>query len=60
MRRNNSRGAGISVIYAVARVFEVDPNTVLGWLVDAAEHLEAFSRYFLHDVDVEQPEDQLH
>jgi IS1 family transposase len=41
-------------IRAVARVFEVDPNTVLGWLIEAAEHLEAFSRYFLHDVDVEQ------
>jgi IS1 family transposase len=41
-------------IRAVARVFEVDPNTVLGWLVEAAEHLEAFSRYFLHDADVEQ------
>jgi IS1 family transposase len=41
-------------IRAVARVFEVDPNTVLGWLVDAAEHLEAFSRYCLQDVDVEQ------
>jgi IS1 family transposase len=41
-------------IRAVARVFEVDPNTVLTWLVEAAEHLEAFSRYFLHDVDVEQ------
>ena len=41
-------------IRAVARVFAVDPNTVLGWLGDAAEHLEAFSRYFLHGVDVEQ------
>ena len=27
---------------------------VLTWLVEAVEHLEAFSRYFLHDVDVEQ------
>jgi IS1 family transposase len=41
-------------IRAVARVFEVDPNTVLTWLVEAAEHLEAFSRDFLHDVAVEQ------
>jgi transposase-like protein/IS1 family transposase len=41
-------------IRAVARVFESDPKTVLGWLVEAAEHLEAFSRYFLRDVDVEQ------
>src|SRR6266571_2693962 len=36
-------------IRAVARVFEVDPNTVLQWLVEAADQLEAFSRYFLHD-----------
>lgn len=41
-------------IRAVARAFEVDPNTVLGWLVDAADHLEAFSRYGLQDVHVEQ------
>ncbi len=41
-------------IRAVARVFETDPNTILTWLVEAAEHLEAFSRYFLQDVYVEQ------
>lgn len=41
-------------IRAVARVFEVDPNTVLGWLVEAAEPLEAFSRHFLHEVYVAQ------
>src|SRR5229473_6941268 len=41
-------------IRAVARVFEVDPNTVLQWLVEAAEQLQAFSRYFLHDVRVNQ------
>ena len=41
-------------IRAVARVFESDPHTVLGWLVEAADHLEAYSRYFLRDVDVEQ------
>jgi len=39
---------------ATARGFEVDPNTVLQWLVEAAEHLRAFSRYFLCDVHVEQ------
>ena len=33
-------------IRAVARVFEVDANTVLAWLVEAAEHLQAFSPYF--------------
>ena len=31
-------------IRATARVFEVDPNTVLRWLVEAAEQLRAFSR----------------
>jgi IS1 family transposase/transposase-like protein len=41
-------------IRAVARVFETDSNTVLRWLVEAAEHLEAFSRYHLHDLHVEQ------
>ena len=41
-------------IRAVARVFGVDPNTVLAWLVDVAEHATAFSRYFLHDVHVTQ------
>lgn len=30
---------------AVARVFEVDPNTVLAWLVEAADHDTAFFRY---------------
>jgi transposase-like protein/IS1 family transposase len=41
-------------IRAVARVFEVDPNTVLHWLIEAADHAAAFSRYFLHDVQVSQ------
>ena len=41
-------------IRGTARVFEVDPNTVLQWLVEAAEQLRAFSRYFLHDVRVRQ------
>ena len=39
-------------IRATARVFEVDPNTVLEWLVEAAEQLRAFSVYFLCDVHV--------
>jgi transposase-like protein len=34
-------------IRATAQVFEVDPNTVLPWLVEAAEHLCAFSCDFL-------------
>src|SRR5499426_815161 len=41
-------------IRAVARVFGVDPNTVLAWLVEVAEHATAFSQYFLHDVHVTQ------
>jgi len=32
-------------IRATARVFEVAPNTVLDWLVEAAEQLRAFSAY---------------
>jgi hypothetical protein len=34
-------------IHATARVFEVDANTVLHWLAEAAEQLRAFSAYFL-------------
>src|SRR5262245_33581402 len=41
-------------IRGTARVFEVDPNTVLQWLVEAAEPLQAFSRHVLHDVRVRQ------
>jgi len=41
-------------IRSTARVFEVDPNTVLQWLVEAAEQLQAFSRHALHDVRVKQ------
>src|SRR6266853_1075677 len=41
-------------IRAVARVFEVDPNTVLHWLVEAAEQFRAFSASFLCDVHVRQ------
>jgi hypothetical protein len=33
-------------IRATARVFEVNANTVLHWLVEAAEQLRAFSTYF--------------
>jgi hypothetical protein len=39
---------------ATARVFEVDPNTVLPWLVEAAEPLQAFTHSFLCDVHVTQ------
>jgi IS1 family transposase len=41
-------------IRGTARVFEVDPNTVLGWLVEAAEQLRPFSQYFLHDLPLRQ------
>jgi IS1 family transposase len=41
-------------IRATARVFEVEANTVLHWLVEAAEHLRAFSAYFLCDLHVQQ------
>ncbi|HKA56699.1 MAG TPA: hypothetical protein VKJ47_23890 [Candidatus Binatia bacterium] len=35
-------------------MFEVDPNTVLRWLVEAAEQLQVFSRYFLCEMHVQQ------
>jgi hypothetical protein len=41
-------------IRATARVFEVNANTVLHWLVEAAEQLRAFSAYFLCDLHLEQ------
>jgi len=41
-------------IRATARVFEVAPNTVLQWLVEAAEQLTAFSAYFLCEVHIKQ------
>jgi transposase-like protein/IS1 family transposase len=41
-------------IRATARVFEVEAHTVLHWLVEAAEQLRAFSRYFLWDLHVRQ------
>src|SRR5439155_25390389 len=41
-------------IRGTARVFEVDANTVLQWLVEAAEQLQAFARHVLHDVRVQQ------
>ncbi len=48
-------------IRATARVFEMDPNTVLQWLVEAAEQLQAFTSYFLCDMHVTQlPLDELY
>jgi len=46
-------GEGLG-IRGTARVFEVDPNTVLQWLVEAAEQLRAFSQNVLHDVRAQQ------
>jgi len=41
-------------IRATARVFEVEANTVLHWLVEAAEQLRAFCAYFLCDLHLKQ------
>jgi hypothetical protein len=41
-------------IRGTARGFEIDPNTVLGWLVEAAAQLKAFSAYFLHELHINQ------
>jgi hypothetical protein len=41
-------------IRGTARVFEIDPNTVLHWLMETAEQLQAFSTYFLHDLNLNQ------
>jgi hypothetical protein len=46
-----AEGVGIR---GTARVFEVDPNTVLQWLVEAAEQLRAFAQHVLHDLHVHQ------
>jgi len=41
-------------IRGTGRVFEVDANTIMQWLIEAAEQLRAFSQHFLHDVQVQQ------
>jgi hypothetical protein len=41
-------------IRGTARVFEVAPNTVLEWFVEAADQLQSFSVYFLHDLHLTQ------
>ena len=41
-------------IRGTARVFELDPNTILSWLVEAAEQLTALSASFLHEVHINQ------
>jgi transposase-like protein len=41
-------------IRAVGRVFHVEANTVLAWLIEAAEHAETVSHFLLHDLKVKQ------
>jgi IS1 family transposase len=41
-------------IRGTARVFGIDANTVLQWLVEAAKQLQAFSDYFLHELHINQ------
>jgi transposase-like protein len=41
-------------IRGTARVFEIDANAVLHWLMEAAEQLQAFSAYFPHDLRLHQ------
>ena len=41
-------------IRGTARGCEIDPTTVLSWLVEAAEHLHAFSAYFLPEFHLTQ------
>jgi len=41
-------------IRGTARVFEVDPNTALQWLVEVADQLRAFSHYCLHALQLRQ------
>jgi hypothetical protein len=46
-------GEGVSP-RAVARIFEVDKDTVLGWLGEAAGHSQAVLSYMLHDLQLAQ------
>ena len=46
-----AEGVGIR---GTARGFEVDPHTVLQWLGEAAEQLQAFAKYVRCDVHVRQ------
>jgi IS1 family transposase len=41
-------------LQATARIFEVDPPTVKACLVRAAEHMQAVSHYFIHDLHLTQ------
>lgn len=41
-------------IRATARVFDLDPNTVLEWLRQAAAQMDAVSHYLIHDLQLTQ------
>jgi IS1 family transposase len=41
-------------IRAVGRVFKVEPDTVLDWLLEAGTHIEAFTDYLVRELAVEQ------
>ena len=41
-------------IRAVARVFEVEPETVLEWLLEAHQHIVAFTDYLVRELELEQ------
>jgi hypothetical protein len=41
-------------IRGTARVFGIDANTVLQWLVEAAEPLQAFCDYLLRELHLTQ------
>ena len=46
-----AEGVGIR---AVGRIFEIEPETILAWLVAAASHLAAFNRYMSQELQVGQ------
>jgi IS1 family transposase/transposase-like protein len=41
-------------IRATARAFDLDPNTVLTWLQQAAAHMDTVSHYLIHDLHLTQ------
>jgi IS1 family transposase/transposase-like protein len=41
-------------LHSIARVFEVDPNTVKACLIRAAEHMDAVSNYLIHNLHLTQ------
>jgi hypothetical protein len=41
-------------LHSIARVFEVEPDTVQSCLVKAAAHMDAVSNYLIHDLHLSQ------